>query len=131
MCKKSKDIKVNPGGCPTRIFLEKIGRLAPPPEEPTFEVAEQVEIQIKYEGYIERQERDQERFTKAETLPMPEGIDYADVHGLPAESRQRLEDIRPVNFGQASRISGVRASDISILHVYLEKRRREKAQVST
>ncbi|MDK1021109.1 MAG: tRNA uridine-5-carboxymethylaminomethyl(34) synthesis enzyme MnmG [Candidatus Hydrogenedentes bacterium] len=112
------------------VVLEDVWRLAPPPVQPTFEIAEQVEIQIKYEGYIERQERDQKRFEKAEMLPMPEGIDYSELPGLPAEARQRLDEIRPVNFGQASRISGVRASDIAILHVYLEKRRREKKRAS-
>ncbi len=108
------------------VALDDVWRLAPPPARPAFEIAEQVEIQIKYEGYIERQERDQKRFERAEMLPMPDGIDYAEIHGLPAEARQRLDEIRPVNFGQASRISGVRASDIAILHIYLEKRRREK-----
>ena len=112
------------------VVLDDVWQLSPPPARPAFEIAEQVEIQIKYEGYIERQERDQKRFEKAEMLPMPDGIDYSEVPGLPAEARERLDEIRPVNFGQASRISGVRASDIAILHVYLEKRRRERERAS-
>lgn len=108
------------------LSLKDIHRLSPPPVELPFEVAEQVEILVKYEGYIERQRRDQARFEKAEILPLPTDIVYDDVPCLPAESRQRLEEIRPVNFGQASRISGVRASDIAILHIYVLKRRRER-----
>ena len=108
------------------LSLKDLLRLSPSPEDLSFEVAEQVEILVKYEGYIDRQERDQARFEKAEVLPLPEDIDYDDVHGLPAESRQRLNEIRPVNFGQASRISGVRASDVAILHIYVEKRRRAR-----
>ncbi len=113
-----------------QVSLRDVWRIAPPSAEPSFEVAEQVEIQIKYEGYIERQKSDQKRFERAETVPMPDGIDYDDVPGLPAETRQRLNEIRPVNFGQASRVSGVRASDISILHVFLEKQRREKSRAT-
>ena len=113
-----------------QVSIEDLWRLSPPPAKPSFEVAEQVEIQIKYEGYIERQKREQKRFEGAEMAPMPDGIDYYDVPGLPAETRERLEEIRPVNFGQASRVSGVRASDVAILHVYLEKRRREKNRAS-
>ncbi len=113
-----------------QVSLRDVWRIAPPSAEPSFEVAEQVEIQIKYEGYIERQKSDQKRFKRAETVPMPDGIDYDDVPGLPAETRQRLNEIRPVNFGQASRVSGVRASDISILHVFLEKQRREKSRAT-
>jgi tRNA uridine 5-carboxymethylaminomethyl modification enzyme len=85
-----------------------------------------VETEIKYRGYIERQQRDVERFRKAEGLALPADLDYEAVPGLPAESRQRLGEIRPVNFGHASRIPGVRASDITILHIYLEKVRRER-----
>ena len=57
--------------------------------------------------------------------PIPDGFDYDAVPGLPRESRQRLKEIRPASFGQAARVPGVRASDIAILHVWLEKRRRE------
>jgi len=110
------------------ISLQDLWAFTPPPDPLSFDAAEQVEIQIKYKGYIERQRRDQEKFEKAEHLPLPDDIDYHAVPGLPAESKQRLTDIRPVNFGQAARISGVRATDIAILHVYLEKRRRANAR---
>lgn len=112
------------------VKLEDLWRLSPPPKALSFEAAEQVEIQTKYYGYIERQRRDQEKFEKAEKLPMPIDIDYQSISGLPAESRQRLDEIRPVNFGQAARVSGVRASDIAILHIYIEKRRREREKQS-
>ncbi len=109
------------------VSLADIWRFAPPPRALSFEEAEQVEIQIKYRGYIERQRRDQERFERAEKVPLPHDLDYARIPGLPAESKQRLGEIRPVNFGQAARVSGVRAADIAILHIYVEKLRRERA----
>ncbi len=108
------------------VHLEDVWAVTPPPEPLGFEAAEQVEIQVKYRGYIERQQRDLEKFEKAEKVPLPENLDYDAVPGLPAESKQRLSEIRPINFGQAGRISGVRASDIAVLHIYLEKRRREQ-----
>ena len=73
------------------------------------------------------QRTEQQRFERAEKVPLPHDLDYANVPGLPAESKQRLGEIRPVNFGQAARISGVRAADITILHIYIEKLRRERA----
>lgn len=109
------------------VTLKDVWALTPPPAPLSFEVAEQVEIQTKYQGYIERQQRDQEKFDRAERLALPEDFDYSAVPGLPAESRQRLSEIRPVNFGQAARVPGVRASDISILHIYMEKLRRQRA----
>ena len=89
-------------------------------------MAEQVEIQVKYKGYIDRQMRDWERFQKAESSPLPKDMNYASIPGLPAESKEQLEAIRPINFGHASRIPGVRAADIAVLHIYVEKQRREK-----
>jgi len=109
------------------VMLKDVWALTPPPAPLSFEAAEQVEIQAKYRGYIERQQRDQEKFERAERVQLPEGFDYASVPGLPAESKQRLSEIRPVNFGQAARVPGVRASDISILHIYVEKLRRQRA----
>ncbi len=106
------------------IALEHVWRLTPPPTALGFEIAEQVEIQTKYKGYIERQQRDVERFSRSETMPIPADLDFGIVPGLPAESRQRLSEVRPANFGQATRVSGVRASDIAILHIYVEKLRR-------
>lgn len=104
--------------------LETLWKFVPPPKTLPFDVAEQVEIRTKYDGYIQRQRKDQAKFKKAESLRLPEDIDYFSITGMPQESKERLHTIRPVNMGQASRISGVRASDVAVLHIYLEKRRR-------
>ena len=84
------------------------------------DVTEQVNIQIKYEGYIERQEKQVGRFKKLERKKIPEEIDYEDISSLRLEARQKLSALRPLNIGQASRISGVSPADISVLLVYLE-----------
>lgn len=85
------------------------------------EVKEQVEIQIKYEGYIEKSLQQVERLKKMEDKKIPENIDYNAITGLATEARQKLEKIRPLSLAQASRISGVNPADISILLVYLEQ----------
>ncbi|HHU22797.1 MAG TPA: tRNA uridine-5-carboxymethylaminomethyl(34) synthesis enzyme MnmG [Clostridiales bacterium] len=91
------------------------------PERPEFPaaVAEQVEISIKYEGYIKRQLRQVEEFSKMENRKLPKDIDYNNISGLRTEARQKLSKIRPDNFGQASRISGVSPADIAALMIYL------------
>ena len=91
------------------------------PELPE-DVCEQVEINIKYDGYIRRQMKQVEQFKKLEQKKLPEDIDYEDVGSLRIEARQKLEAYRPVSIGQASRISGVSPADISALLVYLESR---------
>ena len=91
------------------------------PELPE-DVCEQVEINIKYDGYIRRQMKQVEQFKKLEPKKLPEDIDYEDVGSLRIEARQKLEAYRPVSIGQASRISGVSPADISVLLVYLESR---------
>lgn len=91
------------------------------PELPE-DVCEQVEINIKYDGYIRRQMKQIEQFKKLEQKKLPEDIDYEDVGSLRIEARQKLEAYRPVSIGQASRISGVSPADISVLLVYLESR---------
>jgi len=90
------------------------------------EIQEQLEIHIKYEGYIQKQLKQVEQFKKIEKMKIPLDIDYTKVMGLKTESVQKLQKLRPENLGQASRISGVSPADISVLMVYLEKRRREK-----
>ncbi|MDD5495602.1 MAG: tRNA uridine-5-carboxymethylaminomethyl(34) synthesis enzyme MnmG [Candidatus Omnitrophica bacterium] len=87
------------------------------------EIAE-LEIEIKYEGFVKRQLNDIGRFKKIEKIRIPEIMDYAKVHGLSSEVREKLSGIKPINLGQASRISGVTPAAISILMVYLEKYRR-------
>ena len=86
-------------------------------------VTEQAEIRLKYDGYIKRQLRQVEEFTRMEERALPADIDYGKVTGLRIEAREKLEKIRPVSFGQASRISGVSPADISVLMVYMESRR--------
>lgn len=84
-----------------------------------WDVKEQVNIHIKYEGYIKRQEKQVLQFKKLEEKLLPENINYDDVPNLRIEARQKLALYRPVSLGQASRISGVSPSDISVLMVYL------------
>ena len=86
------------------------------------DVIEQVEIEIKYEGYIERQLKQVEQFKKMEKKKIPSDLDYQDVGSLRLEARQKLESYRPVSVGQASRISGVSPADISVLLIYLEQK---------
>ena len=95
---------------PTRPALEKA-------------VRESVEVRIKYDGYIRRQNRQVEEFARLEGRKLPADLDYETVTGLRLESRQKLNRIRPDNFGQASRISGVSPADIAALMVFLENRR--------
>ncbi|NHM26727.1 tRNA uridine-5-carboxymethylaminomethyl(34) synthesis enzyme MnmG [Desulfofundulus sp. TPOSR] len=88
------------------------------------DVEEEVEIQIKYEGYIKKQQAQVDRFEKLENRRIPDDIDYSAIKGLATEARQKLEQIRPRSIGQASRISGVNPADIAVLLVYLESRHR-------
>ncbi len=90
------------------------------------EVIEQVNINLKYDGYIQRQLRQVEQFKKLEKKKIPENIDYATIHSLRIEAVQKLSKIRPHSVGQASRISGVSPADISMLLVYLEQFRNNK-----
>ena len=80
-----------------------------------------LELKVKYEGYIQRQDRAVERFTKMEGIRIPEDFDYDAVDGISTESREKLKAVRPVSIGQASRINGVRPSDITVLLVYLKQ----------
>ena len=89
------------------------------------DVIEQVEIEIKYEGYIVRQLRQVQQFKKMEKKKIPENLDYHDIKSLRLEARQKLIDYKPVSVGQASRISGVSPADISVLLVYLEQYHRD------
>ncbi|QDR83087.1 tRNA uridine-5-carboxymethylaminomethyl(34) synthesis enzyme MnmG [Sporomusa termitida] len=91
-------------------------------------VREQIEIAVKYEGYIQKQIEQVERSAKLETKHLPEEIDYNQMSGLALEARQKLNKIRPLSVGQAARISGVSPADISILMVYLEQRRSRQGE---
>ncbi len=89
-------------------------------------VTEQVNINIKYDGYIKRQKKHVEQFKKLEKKQIPESFSYEEVPSLRIEARQKLEKYRPVSIGQASRISGVSPADISVLVVYMEQLKRSK-----
>ena len=95
------------------------------PELP-WDVRQQVNINLKYEGYISRQLRQVEHFKKLENKIIPEGLDYYEINGLRKEAMQKLDKFNPRSIGQASRISGVSPADISVLLVYLESYRRNK-----
>jgi tRNA uridine 5-carboxymethylaminomethyl modification enzyme len=98
-----------------------IQKLAPSDVELSEEVTEQVEIQIKYEGYIEKSLQQVNRLKKMENKKIPENIDYDAISGLATEARQKLKQVHPLSVAQASRISGVNPADVSILLVYLEQ----------
>ncbi|MCC2683388.1 MAG: tRNA uridine 5-carboxymethylaminomethyl modification protein [Paenibacillaceae bacterium] len=102
------------------IVYYHIEKISPSPFELTAEMKEQVEIQLKYSGYIEKQLLQVERLRKMESKKIPSDIDYSVIHGIAMEAKQKLTNIRPISIGQASRISGVTPADISILLVYLE-----------
>ncbi|PHA00451.1 tRNA uridine-5-carboxymethylaminomethyl(34) synthesis enzyme MnmG [Bacillus pseudomycoides] len=103
------------------MTYEHIHVLAPNEEEISDEVAEQVEIQLKYEGYIEKSLQQVDRMKRMENKKIPVDIDYDAISGIASEARQKLKDVRPLSMGQASRISGVNPADISILLVYIEQ----------
>ena len=86
-------------------------------------VTEEVEIQLKYAGYLARQEKQVEEFKKEESRLLPENLDYETISGLRLEARQKLSEIRPLSLGQAGRISGVSPADIAVLMIYLEQNR--------
>jgi len=88
------------------------------------EVKEQVEIQIKYEGYIKKANREAEKMLDLEKIKIPEKIDYNNIHNMASEARQKLSSIKPTTIAQASRISGVNPADISILMIYLKKEKK-------
>lgn len=102
------------------ITYAHLERISPSPYDLDEEMKEQIEIQIKYTGYIEKQLQQVERLKKMEKKRIPDDIDYMLVHGLASEAKQKLTTIRPLSIGQASRIAGVTPADISILLVYIE-----------
>lgn len=102
------------------VLYEHIERISPSPVELDEEMKEQVEIQIKYAGYIDKQLQQVEKLRKMEQKKIPDDIIYDEIHGISKEAKQKLAKVRPVSIGQASRISGVSPADISILLVYLE-----------
>lgn len=109
--------------CRPELSYEILAEIDPEREPLPADVIEQVEIELKYEGYIERQLRQVEQYKKMEKKKIPDSLDYDEVPSLRIEARQKLKAFRPVSVGQASRISGVSPADISVLLVYLESLR--------
>ena len=110
----------------TELTYEKLGEIDIERPELPKEVVEEVEIQVKYEGYLKLQEAQVEKFKKLETKKLPEDIDYNELKGLRIEARQKLNKIKPTSVGQASRISGVSPADVSVLLIYLEQLKRKE-----
>ena len=108
----------------TYELIEAIGKGAG--DEVSDEVKEQCVVMTKYEGYIDKQLKQIDQFKKLENKKLPQEIDYLSIDGLRIEARQKLDAIRPVSIGQASRISGVSPADISVLLIYLEQMRRTR-----
>ncbi len=106
------------------VLYEDMAVIDPERPELSHAVREQVEISVKYEGYIKRQMQQVEQFKKLENRKLPENIDYKEVYGLSNEAKQKLNLMKPESVGQASRISGVSPADISVLLIYLEQRKK-------
>ncbi len=103
------------------IRMEELSILYPPLREFEAEVREQVQIQVKYEGYLKRQQEEIARFERLESIPIPEGLDYASIPGLSKEIQEKLSQVSPASLGQASRISGVTPAAISVLMMVVKK----------
>ena len=116
-------------GCPMiallrrpQLHYDELAPFDPTRPELTADVAEQVEISVKYEGYIQRQQKQVEDFRKMERHKLPADLDYSGIQGLRLEAREKLSAIRPLDLGQASRISGVSPADVAALMIWLERR---------
>ena len=114
-------------GCPLAALLRRpqlhyddLAPFDPPRPDLPADVREQVEIRVKYEGYIQRQQKQVEEFRRMESHRLPPGLDYASIQGLRLEAREKLAAVQPLDLGQAARISGVSPADIAALMIYLE-----------
>lgn len=110
------------------MTYEMLGEIDPDRPKLSRHSITQVEVQIKYEGYITKQLQQVERFKKLENKCLPVDLDYTQVEGLRLEAQQKLNELHPISVGQASRISGVSPADINVLLIYLEKMRRIRKQ---
>ena len=106
----------------TELNYEMLKEIDPERPELSDQEKKEVEIQVKYEGYIKLQEAQVEKFKKLETKMLPENINYEDLKGISLEARQKLNKFKPRSIGQASRISGVSPADVSVLLVYLQQK---------
>ncbi|MFN4151203.1 MAG: tRNA uridine-5-carboxymethylaminomethyl(34) synthesis enzyme MnmG, partial [Candidatus Sericytochromatia bacterium] len=104
----------------TGVTYKMIADLFPPEEAISSESAEQIEIQVKYEGYIDRQNQLINKFKKLENMPIPSDINYYGIKALSKESMDKLTKVKPQSIGQASRVGGVTPADVSVLVVYLD-----------
>ncbi len=104
-----------------KISIQDIYRFFPQEKTISAEAKELTEILIKYHGYFEREEKMVEKFKHSENVLIPPNLDYNSIEGLPRESRQRLTEVKPANLGQASRIPGIRSSDLMILYLCIER----------
>ena len=109
----------------TEMNYELLGEIDENRKELPKEVTQEVEIEVKYKGYIKLQQAQVEKFKKLEAKLLPQDIDYSTIKGLRLEARQKLNKIKPNSVGQASRISGVSPADISVLLIYLEQTNRK------
>lgn len=109
----------------TELNYEKLSEIDPERPELSEAEAQEVEIQVKYEGYIKMQEEQVKKFKKLEDKKLSEDINYDDIKGLRIEARQKLNKVKPLSIGQASRISGVSPADVSVLLIYLEQQKRK------
>lgn len=105
----------------TEMNYDLVAQLSPSEVELSIEEKEQVEIQVKYEGYIDKSLQQVEKLKKMEDKKIPENIDYNAINGIATEAKQKLMQVRPLSIAQASRISGVNPADISILLIYIEQ----------
>ncbi len=108
------------------ITYQEVERIVPPEKELGEDVKEQVEIHVKYQGYIAKQMEQVAKAKKMESKKLPADLDYHAISGLALEAREKLSEVRPLSVGQASRVSGVNPADVSVLHVYLEQGRLQK-----
>ena len=109
----------------TELSYEKLSEIDPERPELSKAEAQEVEIQVKYEGYIKMQEEQVKKFKRLEDKKLSEDINYDDIKGLRIEARQKLNKVKPLSIGQASRISGVSPADVSVLLIYLEQQKRK------
>ncbi len=109
----------------TELNYDKLSVIDPQRPELFKAVTQEVEIQVKYEGYIKMQEEQVKKFKKLEDKKLSENINYDEIKGLRIEARQKLNKVKPLSIGQASRISGVSPADVSVLLIYLEQQKRK------
>jgi tRNA uridine 5-carboxymethylaminomethyl modification enzyme len=107
-----------------QVSYEALAPFDPTRSPLPLDIQEEVEIQVKYAGYIARQQKQVEQFRREEDRALPPDVDYQGIQGLRLEARQKLAAIRPLNLGQASRVSGVSPADLAVLMVYLELRQK-------